>query len=716
MRTIGLILLLALATTTAVAQQAKHRLADRHYQEYAYDKARVIYQDIVNKSPEDALALRRLGTCHRNLGDLQDAERVLEVLCNLESHEAGDHLLLADVYKLNKRYTKASEAYREYLKVFPDETWLLGYTEDLEWANKILRDSAQLDITGAGVNSAASDFAACLVEGRILFSSGRSEGKGSRSAYSWNDQSYLNLFEADLGADSTLTGASVMDNEANTRYHEGSVAYDAYNKTLYFTRNQFYKGQKDRAKDGTLRLAIYSARYEKGELGRLKPFKHNDADYSTGHPAISPKGTVLIFASDRPGGFGGTDLYSCTRTEEGWSDPINLGAAVNTPGNEMFPYLDADSVLTFASSGLPGLGGLDLFRLNLADSTDRPKNVGYPINGEADDFGLIMLSDKRGIFTSNRPGGMGDDDLYAFQFSNPDSVQVSGQIRDAITLEPLGGVDIYAVVDGQRQWVGVTNPDGTYQVDLPFSKTYSLEGEKEGYEPLSYDLEQDGNSAYLDNVSWDMVPYDYHISGLVTSGVNGDVVEGALVRLYDQEGVLLTEVTSDENGEYLLLLDPANDYEVVVTHQGYTEKRVTFDTQDLDRPKINKDISLFKLEKGAVVRLDNIYYDYNSSYIREDAAVELDKVVALMQANPTLRIELSSHTDARGKDEYNRWLSDRRAQNAAEYIVSKGIAKSRIRGKGYGEDRLLNKCEDGVDCTDEEHQQNRRTEFTVLDI
>ena len=165
--------------------------------------------------------------------------------------------------------------------MFPDETWLLGYTEDLEWANKILRDSAQLDIANAGVNSPASDFAACLVEGRVLFSSGRSEGKGSRSAYSWNDQSYLNLFEADLGADSTLTGASVMDNEANTRYHEGSVAYDAYNKTLYFTRNQFYKGQKDRAKDGTLRLAIYSARYEKGELGRLKPFKHGQDQTQT---------------------------------------------------------------------------------------------------------------------------------------------------------------------------------------------------------------------------------------------------------------------------------------------------------------------------------------------------------------------------------------------------------------------------------------------------
>ena len=715
MRILTLIFAVLIAGS-ALGQSAKHRLADKHFQEYAFQKAAEIYSDITSKNPEDVVALRRLAVCEKNMGNYADAERMMSAVVALPGKEASDYLLLANLQKLNKHYRKASDSYRQYLEANPDQTWLAGYIEDDEWANKILRDSSSMHITNSVVNTAASDFGACLFEGKIMFSSGRSEGKGRSTSYAWNDQSYLNLFEAQLGTDSSLTGAQVLDNSANSRYHEGSVAYDAFNKTLYFTRNQFYKGQKSRSQEGTLKLAIYSARYENGELGKLKEFAHNDPDFSTGHPAISAYGTTLIFASNMPGGHGGTDLYYCSQTENGWSDPINLGGGINTPGNEMFPNLTADSVLTFASDGLPGLGGLDLFRKNLADSTAVAKNVGYPINGASDDFGLLMLSDERGLFTSNRSGGKGDDDLYAFKFSMPDSVEVSGRITDAITGLPMEGVEIIHSVDGKKTIVGISNADGSYVANVPCGKTYDLSTRKDGYETLTYTLDQPGNSAFIDTVDWELTPYDYTVSGTVTEGVAATLVAGARVLLRDGDGEIMAETVTDDKGNYSMPADGGQVYAVEVSKTGFTSQTALVNTKDLNTPAVVADVNLFKLEVGAIVRLDNIYYDYNSSYIRDDAALELDKVVALMISNPSLKIELSSHTDSRGTQDYNRWLSDRRAQNATEYIVSKGIKASRVIAKGYGEDKLLNRCKSGVECSDAEHQENRRTEFTVLAI
>lgn len=714
-RSLVLMLALTLVCGMALGQRAKHRLADRRFKEYDFSASLAIYKDILEGNSSDTLALMRAGISSKHIGDFTASEQYFKALHGITKN-AEALLLLADAQKLNQHYAEASFTYEQYLAIHPEALWLAGYTQDENWATVMLRDSASLDIRGAEINTAASEFAPCMAGNQVLFSSSRREGKGRSSTYAWNNQSYLNLFTATLTADSNITAARVMENKANSRYHEGSVAYDSFNQTLYFTRNQFLNGRKKADKSGVLRLAIYSAPYANGKLGKLVPFEHNDPAHSVGHPAVSPNGEVLIFSSDKPGGQGGTDLYFCTRKSRGWSVPQEM-AQVNTPGDEMFPYLTPDSVLYFASSGWPGLGGLDVFRIDLREQGAVPENVGYPLNGPSDDFGLVWLeAQRRGFFTSNRAGGKGDDDIYCVHISNPDSVQVKGRILDAISGLPIQGASVYANVEDAYVLVGKTDANGEYDVNVPFSNGYDVQVQKDGYDLLDHRLEQSGSSAFLENEDWMLVPFSYSASGVVTGSADGDPVQGATVVLYNESGEEVETATTDATGKYSFELDPNRNWTIAVSASGYTDKIAAFDTHDLNNPKVNADVSLFKLEKGAVVRLENIYYDYNSSYIRDDAAVELDKVVVLMKRNPTLKIELSSHTDSRGSAKYNRWLSDRRAKNARDYIVSKGISGGRITNKGYGEDKPLNECVDGVECSEEAYQQNRRTEFKVLDI
>jgi outer membrane protein OmpA-like peptidoglycan-associated protein len=189
----------------------------------------------------------------------------------------------------------------------------------------------------------------------------------------------------------------------------------------------------------------------------------------------------------------------------------------------------------------------------------------------------------------------------------------------------------------------------------------------------------------------------------------------ASVVLTDGAGVELARITTDATGRYQFPLQTGQDYRIVVEKEGFFKQSVKVSTQGNPNALIRNDFKLFPLKVNQVVRLDNIFYDYNKWDIRADAAVELDKLLATLMDNPTVRIELSSHTDCRGKDAYNRTLSDKRAKSAVDYIVSKGISRERIIGKGYGESKPVTQCV-CEKCSEDEHQQNRRTEFKVLGL
>jgi outer membrane protein OmpA-like peptidoglycan-associated protein len=403
-----------------------------------------------------------------------------------------------------------------------------------------------------------------------------------------------------------------------------------------FTRNNYIKGQTQKSTDGIIKLKLYTA--DGHNLKHITEFPYNSNEYSAGHPALNKEGNILIFASDMPGGYGGTDLYFSVRSGKGpWTRPVNLGKKINTEGNELFPYLDNLGNLYFASTGHAGLGGLDIFEVPLKEMkpTSMPRNMGAPINSSTDDFGLIIGDDgKGGYFSSNRKG---TDDIFAFNRST-NLILLKGIVFDATTKIPLRNSRIV-----MRHLNGAdtlrTDSSGKYQSVLPKDLEYELTAEKIGYvKKLSF----------VSSVGIDR-----------DSTLNHDI--------------------------FLQRTETAQQY--------------VFDHCD-------------SLKK--VFKVKNIYYDLDRSEIRANARPALDELAHLLNGHPEITIITSSHTDSRATEKYNRLLSLRRGESAKAYLVSKGISPSRIAIEYYGKTRLVNRCYEGVPCSEDNQQLNRRTEFDII--
>lgn len=705
------------ASTSAQGQKMKYRLANKYYEQFDFRKAAEIYEDVIKDFPEDETALRLASDCRIRIDDFALAEQHLAALIELGKEDEEDLLNYAYVLKTNKKYDAAVVVYEKYLQKNPDPV-LNGYT-DVDWANRIVRDSARYEIKTTAINSPQSDFApAFWKDGKVVFSSARKQGRGKRNIYNWTDQSYLNLFVADIAPDSTLNNPDVFDNKANSRYHEGTVALDKGQEIIYFTRNNYLKGKKE--DDGSkLNLGIFYASTADEKMGKVKPFPFNDPRYSVGHPVISPDGKKMYFVSDMPGGQGGTDIYVSERNLDFWGEPQNLGPKVNTAGNEMFPFMDEKGTFYFASDWHPGLGGLDLFYTKL-DSDDYPVlNFGYPVNSSGDDFGLIAYENGRhGYFSSDRPGGVGDDDIYEFIIHPATSIIICGRIVDAASLEgvPEATLMLKGGDDGNMlEVLGTTDLDGLYTVEVPIEDAYKLVGMKDGYFQNEIEVFSSDKSRYIDDADIALVASEYAAEGKVLIAETNEPAEGAVVYLKLDQDSIIQETVVNIDGKYYFGLEPNTQYELEATKTGYPSQSIEIETGS-EPTVINSDLRLFNYEEGTIVRLDNIYYDYNKYAIREDAKRDLNRLADIMNKNPKMRIELSSHTDSRGTDSYNLRLSQRRAQAAMQYLLTKGIDKSRLVAKGYGEKQLLNKCTNDVECTDKQHQENRRTEFKILDI
>jgi outer membrane protein OmpA-like peptidoglycan-associated protein len=466
--------------------------------------------------------------------------------------------------------------------------------------------------------------------------------RAGEKRYGWTGAYYLDLFYApwanEDGKDALTPGSpSLYAAGLSQPYHDGPASFSEDFNTVYFTRVTRKAGELDSTRYYTNKLKIYSSKKEdENSWSDPEPFYLNSDDYSVGHPALTEDGKTLYFVSDMPGGFGGTDIYRVEQTDEGWGPAENLGETINTFGNEMFPYLHEDKVLYFSSNGLPGLGSLDVFKSNIDDdgTFSKPENLKAPVNSPADDFGIVINPNgKEGMISSNRAGGVGEDDIYLITIRErlPDSVLIAGYVKDKESLEVLSNSTVF-----------VFNPHN--------NEVLVLKTDGQGY----YEM-------------WAKPGTSYSIKGM-KNGFSSDCLN--------------------------LAIDPKTKI------------------KEID----NRDLLLGKYQVDQVFRLENIYYDFDKWNIRPDAAAELDKVVTFLNDNPDITVELGSHTDSRGSFKYNERLSDRRATSAVEYIISKGVSDKRITAKGYGEKQLVNRCSDGVECTEAEHQDNRRTEIKITGI
>jgi outer membrane protein OmpA-like peptidoglycan-associated protein len=703
-----LLILLGLMLLMPAAAQVKR--ADKKFDRLAYAPAIKFYQKALKKDPTSWHVTTRLADCYRLINDSKNAEYWYNRAVKNPSTDPINLFYYGQSLMHNQKWEQAVPWFEKFLDLRPNDplgTSMLNSSRNYE---DFMRDSTLYNVKITNVNTEAADWGTGFHGNQVVFSSAR---KKSEFLFGWNDRNFLDFYSSDYNRSSELGSPVRLKGKVNSKLHEGGVTFSGDGQVMFFSRNNIYRGKIGSSKEGVILLKTYRADYRGKRWKKIKGIPFNSNDYSVGHPALSPDGKLLFFASDMPGGEGGTDIYVVNlnlETNE-WGKPVNLGPTVNTPGNEMFPWTDENGTLYFASNGHEGLGGLDIFVCyGYNTSEPRLENIGYPINTSRDDFALIM--DTRagvGFFSSNRPNGVGDDDIYSFTRKQV----FKGIVVDAATGQPIENarVEIYDV--SRLQGTGRTDPEGITRQGIFPNRDYKVVVSKEGYQEKSEFVTSQGVPIIKDillkvelekeEAACDEV---FALEGVVKD-FKGKLLPGTRVKLVTKEQLLV----ADENGELAAELLPDQEYTLSVDDPAYKDKVYDITTAGKD-PKDPIQVEIVLGDPDSTKPFYIIYYNFDKHDIRPgDARPELDRVVNYMNRKTNLKVLLTSHTDSRGSDAYNETLSKNRAIEAYDYIVGHGIAKDRLRYEWKGEKELTNQCKNGVECTKEEHQRNRRTEF-----
>ncbi|MFM2285997.1 MAG: hypothetical protein RLZZ543_1494 [Bacteroidota bacterium] len=803
------LLLLLIAVGTLSAQSPVERRANQLYNNFAYTDAIELYEHLIKKQPDNKNVIRHLADAYRLTNNSNKAEQWQKRLLEAGIATNEDYLYLAQSLESNGKNEEAGRYFEKYKELNSGDPRGARYIRSVKNFSDFFMESESYKVENLGLNTIGSDFSAAYYPGGILLVSNGHEKSFPKSLFPWNRQPWLDIYEASGSSDSTLGEAKPFQGKLNSKYHEGPMSYDAKTQTLAFTRNNYFKGKVRRSADHVNKLTIFFVSKSADKWGEITPFPHNSREYSCGHPSFSEDGKRLYFSSDMPGGYGGSDLYVSRLENNSWTKPENLGASINTSGNELFPFIYKDSLLCFASNGWGGMGGLDIFRSEIKSGQfAQPENIGAPVNSPSDDFGFIFNQyGKNGFFSSNRTGGKGSDDIYRFSYKmRPTSLILVDQ--DEVKAVQKGHIKLYQkdellvdqATDGEGKALLMLRPCTEYKVissgegypsheqvissNCPLSKKEDIRvlmKRPKVYvnvfdKYLNKDIAnavvevkditqpeaalQTGETDAKGFIRFYLEPcHEYQVlakkAGLpevsqkvkapcaekendavarlgtgiapkrgipllirVTDEQSNSPVANAKVKLVNKKTNELMEIFTDETGSYETVLVENTAWSLAANRIGYfsTSKSKAEVNAAGSGNRLVRDLKLLRLKEGGVIALEGIYYDLAKSDIRPDAAKVLDYVVQVMEENPSMVIELGSHTDARGSDENNLKLSDARAKSAADYIVSKGIASNRISGKGYGETQLKNKCGNGVKCAEALHQENRRTEIKVLDF
>ncbi len=730
-----LIIVALLSVGTVLSQGLKEKIADKKFDNEEYASASEMYSELAAKKTPKTKYFVRAGESHLKIGEYKKAEAFYGQAFTNQGMTDRDYYNYYQVLKYNGNYTRATEVFKKINTAeFKNIRSALTHHADY---HEFLKDSSNFKIgTLQGINSEQGEFGAFQVGKDIYFASSRRNYGAMHKKYGWDDSYYLDIYVGSMEG-ATVNHIHHVGDHMKTNYHEGPLVITKDGNTEYVTRNNIDHNHGVKGKDNHVNLKIYY----RGKLGEhweeWKEFPYNSADYSCGHPTLSDDGKTMYFVSDMPGTLGSTDIW-VTHFENGnWSKPTNLGQSTNSEGKEMFPFLFENEILLFSSDGKPGLGGQDLFyTVPSPDGGFEPQNLGYPVNTSYDEVGVFATSNKTGYLSSNRPGGMGKDDIYSFESKNPIfSTPVNFIVKDVLTKAVLAGAEV-SILDDAGKVIGKANSDETGHVkfNLIPGRNYKSKTKKDGYKNLDImipekdlaNLAKESKELYIEKKIFGLV-------GLVTDADNNSPIEGVKVTLTDAFSKVAVVYNTSNVGDFKQIYDKLKEgddvsYIVKMEKKGYITKTVPADISIMKDGFIKlHEVTNMKMSKikigtdiGKLVDLKPIYFDVAKWDVKPEGAIELDKVVGLMKENMGMVIELGSHTDCRGVAKANLTLSDKRAKSSAAYIVSKGISADRIFGKGYGETKLINKCacEGKVvsKCSDEEHAQNRRTEFKIVKI
>ena len=572
---------------------------------------------------------------------------------------------------------KELEQYKEAIEAFKDLGSDLG--DPYEFQREIIacrqagawvkgQKNENTDVSALGGNTRSAEYyPAVYKDGQIIIASDRPESTGE-DIYGWTGNKYADLFLLDTKTGKTSNFSMVL----NSKYNEATITF---NKD--FTQAYFSRCGDDGSKSDVFYCKLMYTELIGDEWSEPQVVEFTEDKVNYSHPFLSADGNVLYYSSDHPEGLGGYDIYSVKRTSEGWGEPQNLGASINTEGSETSPYIDVDT-LYFSSDYHIGMGGADIFKTVKNGNRWGPlQNLRAPVNSGADDFGFRVDYRKKqksniirsGYFTSNRKGGKGNDDIYRFETRVPPP-----------PIEPVEPIDTLPLAEGQEE---------------PPKIEYKLLLEGRVVEKVFNDPENP-NSGVLGK------------SGIPTATVQVNFRDTSFA------------VTTNEKGEFKLELEEQMSYLFTGSKTDYLSQDARFSTRGIENDPNNptqtfyQEIVLDKVFKNVEITLDGIYYDFDRWEIRPDAKPILNKLANILKRNPSIKIELASHTDCKGGDSYNKTLSQKRANSAVEYLIAKGISSSRMVAIGYGEAQPVTTCSCNR-CNKEEDQRNRRTTFKIVE-
>ncbi|HEY0668101.1 MAG TPA: OmpA family protein, partial [Sphingobacteriaceae bacterium] len=544
------------------------------------------------------------------------------------------------------------------------------------------------------------------------------------------------------------TKAKRIKGDLRSKFHDGPVSIASDQKSMIFTRNNYYKGRERLSRDGVNRLKLYSASLINEKWSNIKEFEYNSNEYSTAHPALSGDGNLVYFASDMPGGVGGMDLYYSVKQNGKWSRPVNLGPNVNTKSDEIFPFLNGNNELYFSSTGLAGLGGMDIFRTSLNSNlpVGDPVNIGYPVNSSKDDFGIIFRSDGRsGYFSSNR---IGNDDIYSFQY-NPEKLTLNGLIVNSDRKTPVNNAMVLVKSEGHIDTLK-TYADGRFRTNLKKDTHYEVYSLKDGISSEKSTLSTYGKTS-IDEITITLILSEAYRAQIAQTVIPAPVQGEAKTEpdsnnrssllpskeaeqlpavqstpeiqrvppVSEKQNILVEKFPSSaQQSTYIppvtVKTSPQKQPQAEVSPNGSAIKRVVVPMKTVTGNHVSPEVTVLNCtELRKKYYIDNIYYSLNQSYIRNSELPVLEQLIKLMKDNPEIKVIANSHTDALASYEYNKQLSSNRSMVVKRYLVSRGIAEDRIRTEYSGKTRPLIPCITN-DCTPKELELNRRTEFYII--
>jgi outer membrane protein OmpA-like peptidoglycan-associated protein/tetratricopeptide (TPR) repeat protein len=726
------ILLIVFAIQFAQAQQLDLQRANRLFDKTYYSEAIPLYEKISLKN-QSAQVLQNLGDCYYYTNQYDKAQAQYSVLFQSASKELNEdfYFKYAQTLKARGKYTEANTVLRNYYQASNNTAAVDKLDKDIKSLSNVTAIGERFEIVNLALNTQNSEFGGVVFNDNLVFAAVKKKPNLFDKTYKWNNEGYLNLVSIPLkNTNATDSIVNYFSKELKSPMHESNAIFTKDGKTMYFTRNNYSNGKRGKDTNKISNIQIYRAEFLDNKWTNIVSLPFNSPKYSVEHPALSPDEKTLYFASDMPGTIGSFDIFSVSVDGLTYGVPTNLGENINTAKREQFPFVSKDNQLYFSSNGLEGYGALDIFVSDIHNNSySKALNVGLPINSGYDDFAYYIDSDiKEGYFSSDRPGGIGKDDIYSLKETKELLIEdckqyIAGIITDTDSHLALENAKvILRNSDNQEIDKAITAADGKFNFSIACESKYSLFVTKENYTENSKIVtaskeRNKSNDGSMEIRSLEIIKKEEQLAAEKLKAA--ELV--ALEQKRKDDAIALREQKIAE----VTALESKKLSELAAIEQLKKDKLAADKKQQeiAEAKKKERAVAIVVAEKDVVkdkdrliIKTEPIYFDYNMWYIRKESKKILNRVVELMNKYPEMSIEIGSHTDNRGTVQFNATLSQNRADATRNYILEQGISKNRIQAKGYGESVPIVKCIPEDSCDEEQHELNRRSEFVIKNL